>query len=188
MKADGAQQLAVGPVVIDIGAVFVADPEAAVGEMDDAFVVEGDAAIGDRQIGETIGGLAHIGRIESRGGRPVSLMQQDRILIREAQTRLLLRTLRPVVGCELDVEDLQAPLEIQRAFRVPAAIRQHVERAGIAVAVALPGGEVGGHAGAHAAQGIALLVLGIGGQPAHRHQPLVDEALPVEADRLRSGG
>jgi hypothetical protein len=106
--------------------------------MDDALIVQRDAAICDGQVGQAVGGLAHAARIEAGGGRSVSLMHQDRILVGQAEAGLLLRTLRGVVGRQLHIEDLHAALEIDRTLGIPAAVRQHVERAVIDVAVAPP--------------------------------------------------
>ena len=78
MKASGGRIASISlpaVVVIDVGAVFVADPEGAVAGMDDGLVVDGDMAVRVRD-GEVREGPA--AGAPSRGSRPVVRMPPQR--------------------------------------------------------------------------------------------------------------
>ena len=193
-RADRSEQPARHVVVIEIGAVFVADPHRLAAGEDDALVVDGDMVVAvDRKIGETEKARPHVQRIDAGGrgavfvSRPAAaarriarFVQRDRSAICHIEL-VLRRRAGPGEGAKRHVEAMHAAAEIDCALGVPAAVRHHEQGAGVAaVAALLPAVEIHRHGRPEPAQRIAELIAGVGWDARDARQPLIDEGRALE--------
>ena len=94
-RADRTGHPALGIVMINKRAIFVADPEAAVAGKRHRFIVQADTAVGrGRQIRKVLPARAHAARIKTRGGSAIAIGQQKRPAQPQIQPGLDMRRAR----------------------------------------------------------------------------------------------
>ncbi len=171
--------------MVDRGAVFIGDVEGAVGAHREALAIDGELAArgGDVAVALQRGGA---GRIDGGGGLAGEVGHADGALQGEGELRLP-DVIGRVVRREGEPHLLDARRIGDQAGDIVTAIRQRVERAGVAtVGVLAPGGVI--HLeGGERAEGIAATVDDVGGEDADADEALVHVRLSAEGNVAREG-
>ena len=87
---------------------------------------------------------------------------------------------------ERDFKAMQPATVVYRTLGVPAAVRQHIERAAkTSVAVLVPAVEIHRHTRPEPAQRVAKLVSRVGGDAGDANESFIDEGMALKVNRLR---
>lgn len=169
--------------VIDVGAVFVADPNCSVAGIDHGFIIDPDVAVrSERQGRKTCRRRHDARRIEPRG---LAVREQGRRTIAQRQLILIGRA-RSIKGLEAEVETLQPAAKIRGPLGIPAAIGQCIKSATIsAVPGPLPAEGIERDSGTPSTESLAELIDRIRGDSSDADETFVHEDRPFERDLRR---
>ena len=178
-RTDRRDHLPIGREAINVGAVFVADEEAAVLHQNDGFRIERDPSIRDLRQRRNIAGCrlhAAFRRVEAAHRLALVVGQQDRVFDLQCDWAAFRgKTVASRGRLQRDAHLVKPVTIIRGALNVVATIGKDEDGAGIAVAGLFPAFQVHSHAGTRA-EGLAEFVLHVRRQPADADQALVDKA------------